>query len=186
MVYVGHSKFRYWPMHRVLRAIEPSREQFGRIAVVGHGWDALPPWATWMKIEDYFYTDQSYLRKMGVEFVPPVPFEQVIGWMSKGFVSPVIYRPLFSHLRFVTCRTFETPAANTIPLFGLDPAYVADIYGECATELVLPALHADEKIADILRRPEHYAEIVAGIREHLAQKHSYETRVRELLDIVTT
>ena len=73
MVYVGHSKFRWRPMERVLRAIEPIRERVGRIALVGHGWDALPPWASWMEIEDYFYTDQDYLRKMGVEFVPPVP-----------------------------------------------------------------------------------------------------------------
>jgi hypothetical protein len=172
-------------MHRVLRAIEPSREQFGRIAVVGHGWDALPPWAKWMNIEDYFYTDQTYLKEMGVEFIPPVSFEQVIGWMSKGMLSPVIYRPLFSHLGLVTCRTFETPAANTIPLFGLDMAYVREIYGECAAELVLPTQHADEKIADILRRPEHYAEIVTGIRAQLAKKHSYEARLRELIDIVT-
>jgi hypothetical protein len=114
MVYVGHAKFRYGPMARVLRAVEPIRERFGRIALVGHGWDAIPSWATWMKIEDYFYTDQDYLRKMGVEFVQPIPFEQVIDWMSKGIFSPVIYRPLFSHLRLVTCRTFETPAAPVV------------------------------------------------------------------------
>jgi hypothetical protein len=185
MVYVGHAKFRYGPMARVLRAIEPIREGFGRIALVGHGWDSMPPWASWMGIEDYFYTDQDYLRKMGVEFVQPVPFEQVIGWMSAGVFSPVIYRPLFSELRLVTCRTFETPAANTIPLFGLDIAYVREIYGERATELVLPQERPEEKVADIVRRPEHYADIVRGIRRHLAEKHSYEARLRELIGIVT-
>ncbi|MBA3255290.1 MAG: glycosyltransferase family 1 protein [Pyrinomonadaceae bacterium] len=186
MVYVGHSKFRYHPMLRVLRAVEPIRERFGRIALVGHGWDALPPWASWMKIEDYFYTDQAYLKKMGVEFVQPVPFDQVIDWMSKGVLSPVIYRPLFSHLRFVTCRTFETPAANTIPLFGLDVDYVREIYGERATELVLPEDDtAEEKVADIMQRPEYYADIVMGIRRHLAEKHSYAVRLRELIQIVT-
>src|SRR5919108_918441 len=102
MVYVGHSKFRWRPMERVLRAIEPFRERVGRIAPVGHGWDALPWWAVPMQIEDYYYTDQAYLRKLAVEFVPPVPFEQVIGWMSKGTFSPGIYRPLFSHLRLVS------------------------------------------------------------------------------------
>jgi hypothetical protein len=185
MVYVGHAKFRYGPMARVLRAVEPIREGFGRIALVGHGWDAMPQWATWMKIEDYFYTDQDYLRKMGVEFVQPVSFEQVIGWMSKGIFSPVIYRPLFSHLWLVTCRTFETPAANTIPLFGLDVSYVREIYGERATELVLPEDRPEEKVADIVRRPEHYADIVFDIRRHLAEKHSYEARLRELIWLVT-
>ena len=88
------------------------------------------------------------------------PSQQVIDWMSKGILSPVIYRPLFSHLRFVTCRTFETLAANTIPLFGLDTEYVREIYGEPAVELVLPndLAAAQQKVADIVDRPEHYAQ----------------------------
>jgi hypothetical protein len=184
MVYVGHSKFRWGPMERVLRAVEPLREGVGRIGLVGHGWDALPPWAVRMKIEDYFYTDQAYLRKMGVEFIPPVPSEEVIGWMSKGIFSPVIYRPLFSHLQLVTCRTFETPAANTIPLFGLEADYVREIYGEQALELVLPEREPEEKVRDIVSRPEHYADIVRGIRRHLAEKHSYVARLKELIEFV--
>jgi len=185
MAYVGHAKFRYFPMLRVLRAIEPIRERFGRIAVVGHGWDSMPPWASWMKIEDYFYTDQAYLQKMGVEYVPPVPFAQVIEWMSKGVVSPVIYRPLFSHLRFVTCRTFETLAANTIPLFGLDAEYVREIYGEPAVELTLPRdlAAAQQKVADIVDRPQYYAAIVMTIRKHMAQKHSFKARLQEMVEI---
>jgi len=187
MVYVGHAKFRYDPMLRVLRGVEPIRERFGRIALVGHGWDAVPEWASWMQIEDYFYTDGAYLRKMGVEFVPPCPFDQVIDWMSKGILSPVIYRPLFSHLGYVTCRTFETPAANTIPLFGLDPGYVKQIYGDRGTELVLPQerFGAEEKVADILDRPEYYADIVMSVRRHLSENHSYEARMRELINIVS-
>jgi glycosyltransferase involved in cell wall biosynthesis len=170
----------------VLRAIEPIRERFGRIAVVGHGWDSMPPWASWMRIEDYFYTDQAYLGKMGVEYVQPVPFEQVINWMSKGILSPVIYRPLFSYLRFVTCRTFETPAANTIPLFGLDAGYVREIYGDEAIALVLPQdiTAAQQKVADIVERPEHYARIVMGIRQHLAEKHSFKVRLREMVEMI--
>jgi hypothetical protein len=185
MTYVGHAKFRYFPMVRVLRAIEPIRKRFGRIAVVGHGWDSMPPWASWMRIEDYFYTDQAYLQKMRVEYVPPVPFAQVIDWMSKGVMSPVIYRPLFSHLRFVTCRTFETPAANTIPLFGLDAEYLREIYGEPAIELMLPneLAAAQQKVADIVDRPEYYAAIVLGIRKHMAEKHSFKTRFREMIEI---
>ena len=185
MTYVGHAKFRYFPMLRVLRAIEPIRRRFGRIAVVGHGWDSVPSWASWMEIEDYFYTDQVYLKRMGVEYVRPIRFAEVIDWMSKGILSPVIYRPLFSYLRFVTCRTFETPAANTIPLFGLDDGYVREIYGDRATELVLPkdVTAAQCKVADIVDRPEHYAEIVTGIREHLAVKHSFKARLLEMLEI---
>jgi hypothetical protein len=184
MVYVGHSKFRWCPMSRILRAIEPIRERVGRIGLVGHGWDTVPPWAVSMQIEDYFYTDPVYLRKMGVEFVQPVPFAQVIGWMSKAIFSPVIYRPLFNQLRLVTCRTFETPAASTIPVFGLEASYVQEIYGEEAVELVLPDEHPEEKILDIVCRPERYAEIVMDIRRYLAEKHSYVVRFRELMEIL--
>ena len=185
MVYVGHSKSRWRPMHRVLQAIKPIRERVGRIGLVGHGWDAIPPWAAPMGIEDYFYTDQAYLRKLGVEIVQPISFDQVIDWMSRATFSPVIYRPLFSYLRLVTCRTFETPAANTIPLFGLDTDYVREIYGDCGAELLLPDDHPEEKVLDMMCRPAYYAQVVKSIRRHLAEKHSYTARLQELIEIVS-
>ena len=70
--------------------------------------------------------------------MPPVPYPQVIATMSRGVFNPVVYRPLFEHLGFVTCRTFETPAAGTIPLFLLEPDYVArDLRRARREELVL-------------------------------------------------
>jgi hypothetical protein len=184
MLYVGHSKFRWWPMRRVLQALESIRQDIGRIGLVGHGWDAPPPWAVPMQIEDFYYTDPAYLEGLEVEIIPPVTFDKVIPWMSKATFNPVIYRPLFSDLGLVTCRTFETPAANTIPLFGLDVDYVKKIYGDCALELVLPEDRPEEKILDIIRRPEHYEQMVLGIRRHLAKEHSYVMRLRELIEIV--
>jgi hypothetical protein len=185
MVYVGHSKFRWGPMKRVLEAVEPVQDLVGRLAVVGHGWDSMPPWAASMQIEDYYYTDPNYLKKLKVEFVPPIPFDQVIPWMSKALFNPVIYRPLFEHLQFVTCRTFETPAANTVPLFALGEEYVREIYGEAGTELLLPIDEPHEKILDLSRRPDYYADVVKTIRLHLGEKHSYRARIRELIEIVT-
>src|SRR2546427_6286608 len=174
MIYLGNSKFRWRPMQRVLQALEPIREQVGRIALVGHGWDSLPPWAAYMRMEDAYYTDVPYLRKLDIEVLPPVPFNQVIGWMSKAIFNPVLSRPTFRHLRLVTPRFFETPAANTIPLFGLEEAYVQEIYGECALELVLMGDHAQEKILDVVRWPEHYADIVMGIRQQRSEEHTSE------------
>jgi hypothetical protein len=84
----------------------------------------------------------------------------------------------------VTCRTFETPASGTIPLFVLDRGYVRTIYGEAATELVLDDGSAHEKILDVLARPEHYATIVMRIREDFARRHTPETRLRELIEII--
>jgi hypothetical protein len=185
MVYVGHSKFRWGPMKRVLKAIEPIKDRVGRLAIVGHGWDAMPPWAASMGIEDYYYTDPAYLRAMNVEFVAPIPFDQVIPWMSKALCNPVIYRPLFEHLQFVTCRTFETPAANTVPLFALGAEYVREIYGDAGTELLLPLEEPHEKLMDVCCRPDYYVDIVATIRQHLRRRHSYRARVEELIGIVT-
>src|SRR5207253_1563638 len=164
IVYVGHSKFRWKPMLRVLEAVAPIRDAIGRIAIVGHGWDDIPAWAAPMGIEDIYRTDPEYLTELGVEIVPPVPFERVIGWMSKGRINPVIYRPLFQHLRLVTCRTFETPAAATLPLFDLDVGYVEEIYGEAARDLVLRQNRPEEKLLDMMGRPAYYRERLGGTR----------------------
>jgi hypothetical protein len=183
MVYVGNNWFRWRALQRLLETIEPVREQVGRIALVGYSWDAMPYWVESPLRETACYTDPVYLQRLDVEIMPPVPVEQVINSMSQGVFSPVLVRPLFNHLGLVTCRTFETPAANTIPLFNLDEEYVREIYGEQALELVLGPRAVDQ-ILDVLLRPEHYAEIVRGIRHHLNEHHSYSVRLQELIEIV--
>jgi hypothetical protein len=137
-----------------------------------------------MKMESAYYTDPAYLDKLGVAILPPIPFGQVVDWMSKATFNPVISRPTFNRLRLVTPRFFETPAASTIPLFGLDAAYVEEIYGGRALELVLPLEQPEAKIADMLRRPDHYGEIVQEIRQHLREKHSQVARLQELIEII--
>lgn len=183
MMYVGHSKFRWSPLHQVLEAVEPVRPHVGRIALVGDGWDGLPPWAVPMKMEDAYRTDQAYLRKLNVEIIPPIPFERVISWMSKAIFNPVTYRPLFGYLGLVSPRMFETPAANTIPLFVLDERYVREIYGESAVGLML-ADNPSAKILDIVHQPERYMDIVMVLREHLAKNHSHAARLQQLIEIV--
>jgi len=184
MYYVGHNWFRWRPMKRVLKALEPVREQVGRVGMVGHGWGTAPPWANSSIIEDAYYSDGEYLRELNIEVEPPILFGQVIRHMSRGVFHPVIYRPLFNHLKLVTCRTFETPAANTIPLFGLEESYVEELYGERALELVLPESGAEEKILDVLRRPEYYAGIVCEIRQRLTAEYSYAASLEKLVEIV--
>jgi glycosyltransferase involved in cell wall biosynthesis len=184
MVYVGNNWFRWRALERVLKAIEPIREQVGRIGLIGSGWDSPPPWSKPTLIEDAYYTDAEYLQGMDVDVMPPVQFSRVIEMMGRGIFSPVIYRPLFDYLSLVTCRTFETPAANTIPLFAQDPTYVEEIYGKEGLELVLPEKDPEEKILDLLRRPQYYQKIVLNLRRHLANKYSYSVRLNELIQIV--
>jgi hypothetical protein len=184
MVYVGSNWFRWRPMQRVLQAVEPVRQQIGRMKIVGRDWDQTPWWVPSPLRELAYYTDADYLKRLDIELAPPVPSTCVVSTMSQGIFNPVVVRPIFYHFQLVNPRMFETPAANTIPLFGLNRDYVREIYGERATELVLDG-HASERICDVLERPEYYADIVRSIRTHLAEHHSYAARFRQLLDIVT-
>jgi hypothetical protein len=183
MTYVGSNWFRWGPLERVLRAVEPIRDRVGRIALVGPGWGAANYWDPAILPREAFHSDPTYLQKQGVDILPAVHFREVVGAMSKARFNPVIYRPLFAHLRFVTCRTFETFAANTIPLFGFDAESVQEVYGPRAGELILGD-RPTEKIADVFDRPDHYLDIVHAVRKHLATHHSYEARLRELVRIL--
>jgi hypothetical protein len=182
--YVGNNWFRWHAFRALFSAVEPIRGQIGRIGILGQGWREPAPWTNPSITEDAYYTDPDYLEQLAIEVLPPVHFTEVIAQMSRGVIHPVIYRPLFTRLQLVTCRTFETFAANTIPLFGPEEQYVAELYGECALELVLPRAQREPKVLDMLRRPDHYARIVRDVRRHLAERHSYAARLRELIDIV--
>jgi hypothetical protein len=180
MCYVGNNWHRWHALQRVLKALEPVRSAVGRIAIIGDLWGS-PARLAWSPL-DSFGSDPEYLRRLGVEVLPPVPFDRVIECMGLGVFTPVLVRPTFNHFRIVNPRLFETAAANAIPLFNLDAEYVAEIYGPDAVELVLGE-DGSEQIVDILRRPSHYAEIVREMRRHLAERHSFATRVQELVDI---
>ena len=184
MIYLGNSKFRWRGMYRVLQAMEPIRQQVGEIALVGHGWEAPPAWAASMQMEEAYYTDQAYLKKMRVAVKHAIPFEEVIGWMSKAVFNPVLSRPTFSHLHIVTPRFFETPAANTIPLLLQDVSHVCGLYGEAAGELTLSGADSTNKLVDIMTRPAYYATIVERMRQHLRREHSHAARLHQLIEIV--
>ena len=111
----------------------------------------------------------------------------------EGYIGPILVEKLLDrgyNVRgmdigyFSGFSLFETPAANTIPLFDLDAAYVHEIYGAAGLELLLPEVNGDEKIHDIIDRPDHYAGVVREIRGHLAAEHCQEKRLRELIDII--
>lgn len=184
MLYVGHSKFRWQPMQRVLGAVAPIRKELGSIGLVGHGWDSPPAWASRMQIERTYVTDPDYLAKLGIAIRPAVPFQQVIDWMSRATFNPVLLRPTFSHLQLVTPRLFETPASSTIPLFVLNAEHVEEIYGTEALAFRLPDRNPEGKVLDLLRQPESYTSSLMRIRQHLAENHSHAARMRELIKII--
>ena len=182
IVYVGGNWFRWKALKRVLEAVQPIRTAVGEMMIAGDGWQEMPVWLDQPLRDDAYFTDPDYLRDLGIELQPPVAIGEVVSTMSLGVLNPVLVRPIFNHLRIVTPRLFETAAANTIPLFNLDAEYVAEIFGPDAAELVLGD-DGSEQIADILRRPSHYAEIVRELRRHLAERHSFTVRLQELVNI---
>jgi glycosyl transferase family 1 len=184
MIYVGNNWFRWGQLQRILRMVERVRPEVGRIGIIGQGWDKSPAWANSSISEDAYHSDPEHLKRLGVEVTAAVRFDQVIASMGGGVFTPVLYRPLFEHLRLVTCRTFETPAANTIPVFGLDPEFVEETYGGRARALALPEDRPEELIRDVVRHPHHYAAIVEEMRRELAERHSYAVRLQELVRIV--
>jgi Glycosyl transferases group 1 len=184
MFYVGSNWFRWRALRRVLDVIEPIRNRVCRIGLAGHNWTEQPWGADDMLKKAAYYTDPEYLKRIGVELRPPVPYSDVISTMSRAVFNPVLIRPLFSELGLVTVRTFETPASNTIPLLTQDPNYVSEVYGDEAVELILPTSEPAAKILDIMERPERYAPIVESVRQHLRTFHSFEARVKQLVEIV--
>lgn len=183
MLYVGHCKFRWDGMQEVLDAVQPIRRHVGRIGLVGYGWDSQPWWAEPLGLEAAYVSNPEYLDRQSVEVLPPVPFGDVIDWMGRARFNPILTRPTFAYMKLVTPRYFETPAAGTVPLFVVDEAHVAEIYGEVGKELVLQE-EGTNRIMDIMNRPEHYADVVAEIQEHLALEHSHAARLHELIEII--
>jgi hypothetical protein len=186
MIYVGNNWFRWRGLQRVLKAVEPVRNLVGRIGLIGHGWKCAKPWGDPRFGQEAYRTDPEYLQSLHVETMSPVHFDCVIKRMSRGVCTPVIYRPLFDHLQLVTCRTFETPAASTIPLFCQPEKFVQEIYGDGALELVLPEENPHEKVLDIVLRPDCYTRVATAIRRRLAERHSYHARFKQLIKIVNS
>lgn len=184
MAYVGTNWFRWEPLKRVLGAVEPVRAAVGRMMIAGNGWSSQTWWAPWAPPPSAHVTDPDYLRGLDIELCPPVPVGEVVPTMSLGVVNPVLLRPIFDLLHLVTVRTFETLAANTVPLFIQDTGFVAEIYGEQALELCLPEVDAHEKIVDLLERPGHYGRIVERIRARLREHFSHERQLGRLVELI--
>lgn len=180
IVYVGGNWFRWHALLQVLEAAEPVRGSARGAMVAGEGWDEMPTWLDEPLRSAACFAEPERLHRLGVELRPPVSAGDVVATMSLGTVNPVLVRPTFGELQLVTPRFFETVAADTIPVFDLDSEFVAEIYGPKAVELVLGEDRA-ERLADVLRRPSHYAGIATEVRRHLREQHSLTARIEELV-----
>ena len=128
--------------------------------------------------------DPAFLAAHDVEVRHGVRFDEVVGLLSQAKFAPIIHRPLFKELGFVTNRTFETFYADTIPVLMLPEDFVEAIFGAAACALI-PSKGVAEFCRDALKRPEIYWDAVLKTRSHLAAKHSYAVRIDELTRAMT-
>ena len=186
MIYVGHTKFRWHGMSQVLQALEPVRDEVGRVALVGDGWDNPPEWtADGSKIKDDYYVDRDYLKQAArrghaADPLPRGHRHHEPRRLQSGGLSPAVRAPGHGdlpHVRDAGGR--HHPAVPAGP--ELRPR---DLRRAAPTELVLGGERPHDKIVDVLPRPEHYAEIVRGIRQEFGQRHTPEARLRELIEII--
>src|SRR5439155_18362333 len=182
MAYVGNNWQRWSQMRSLLKSIEPIKQRVGPICLAGWAWDHRPDWAAELRVSG-IDTDPAMLRQMGVELRSNMSFDQVIPFVSRAKLCPVIHRPLFNHLGLVTNRTFEAFCSVTIPLLMLPDRMIESIYGPAAHVLAVGedvACH----VQDVLRRPEIYWDAILKTRTYLADRHSFQRRFDELSAIV--
>jgi hypothetical protein len=171
-------------MRRLLEGLQPLSPAFGPIAFAGSDWDKRPDWAIQLGIQGVD-VDPDLMERAGVQRQPPVPFQDMIEFMGRGRFAPVVHRPLFNELGFVTNRTFATFCADTIPLLMLPEELVLSIYGPSAEPLRIDGDVADH-VSEVLRHPAKHWKAVIETRKHLAEHHTFQQRFTELVRILDT
>jgi hypothetical protein len=182
LIYVGNNWFRWDQIRRLLEAIEPIKEQVGKIHLVGWVWDQPLDWAQEHGLKG-FDVDIDLLERLGVETRWGIPYHEVVDYVGQARFSPIIHRPLFNHLGLVTNRTFETFSSDTMPLMMLPEPLLDAIYPP-ETRLLVPGEDVAAWFQDAMRRPEVYWDAVLKTRDHLALHHSFRHRFEELLQIL--
>ena len=148
------------------------------MCLAGWDWSERPAWATDSGLAGVD-TDPELLADLRVEVRMGVRFDRVVPLLGQGRFSPVIHRPLFRELGFVTNRTFETFLADTVPVLLLPTALVEEIYGAEALPLV-PQTDIATHLKAIVDDPEPAWNAVLETRKHLTTYHSVERRLAEL------
>ena len=186
MIYVGHNKFRWFPMKHIIDAVKPIRKELGRIGIFGHGWDKQPAWSKELDILDNYHSKPSLLKKLDFQILKPVPFTKLLDTMSRATLNPIIFRSIFTHFQLTTPRMYETFAANTIPVLSMNNDLARLHFGDSAEKLVLNGSNPDDQILDFIKRPDYYANFVSDVRSHLNKYHSHALRLNELIDLVAS
>src|SRR5262249_52433448 len=152
----------------------PVRNELGRVCLVGWDWGRRPDWAVQLGIRGAD-VDPELLARLNVETRDAIPFSDVRDFLGQARFAPLFHRPLFNELGLVTNRTFETFAADPVPLVFLPKTLAETIYGPDVGPLVVAESVADH-VRDVIRHPERYWHAVLEVRRHLGAYHSFRRR----------
>ena len=178
LMYAGSNWQRWDQVRSVLQAHAPLCAKLGPACLIGWDWRTRPEWAVKNGIMG-IDTDPDLLARLKVEVRDGVRFDAIVDLLGQARFAPVLHRPLFRHLGFVTNRTFESFYADTIPVLMLPRDFVSSIYGAAALRLV-PGDDLAAHLIEVMRAPEPYWEAVIQTRAHLAEHHSYARRFEQL------
>ena len=130
------------------------------------------------------YSDPDFLRQNQIEIYQSALYGQVETTMSRGLLNPILVRPILNHLGFATPRMFETIIADTVPLIPNYFTYAPRLYGMDISQLTLSVDNAANNILKMLENYEENKKLARDIRETLKTQHSYETRLKQLLQYI--
>lgn len=180
LLYVGNNWHRWADIEWLIKAIAPIRSNLKRAGLIGRYWDG----ENMKEFKEATKSDPNLLKKYNIEVHKSAPYGQVEKAMSKGKLNPIFIRPILNKLEFVTPRMFETLLADTIPLIPSYFEHAPKLYGEDIKQLVISSENSGN---DILRIFNNYAKnkkLVKKIKNAMKKNHSYESRLKQLLQYV--
>lgn len=175
-LYVGNNWYRWDDVLNLVKITNPIRSEVKRIALMGRHWNE----EIMKGYEEATRSDPSFLKTNNIETIESAPYGKVESSMSRGLINPIWIRPILNKLKLVTPRMLETFAADTVPVIPEYFIHATELYGDAVKELSL----SSENLLMILKNYNKYLDISRSIRNKLIAEHSYEVRLKELINFV--
>lgn len=180
LLYLGNNWYRWHDIKWLVKTIKPIRSQIKRVALMGDYWSK----EIMEEFKDATFSEPDLLRKNNIKIVNSAPYGQVEKTMSTGFLNPIFIRPILCKLGFATPRMFETIMADTTPLIPSYFRYADLLYGDLIEHFKLTNKNSTEDIKKIFREYKKNTKLIWKIRNSLKVRHSYQVRLKELLNYV--
>ena len=182
IVFSGHNWQKWTQISKLLIETQVVMKKIGFPLLTGYNWDQRPSWAIDKGLMGA-YVDSKLMKKLNVSIKFPIQYDKVIKQASKGKFTPIIHRPLFNRLNFITNRTFESFCMDTIPIILYKPKLAKYLYGD-SSKMLIPGNDIHKFISNVLSNPKLYWDIVIDIRDYLIKKHTFEQRYSELAKLL--